>query len=119
LTVVQIANEEEAGSVSAPVSLKARLPSLDVLRGYALRGIQVLNTQFLVSSTEILLDIPPAVPNPSAPHYALNLAVMAIGWLFFEGKLRAFAVLFDEGSALLLDRIEHYGGGRCCRPHLS
>lgn len=110
MTPVQIANEETV-TVTAPVSLAERLPSLDVLRGFALLGILVLNIQSFASPAESLHDIPLAVSNPAAPHYALNLAVMTIGWLFFEGKMRAlFAVLFGGGSALLLDRIERRSG---------
>lgn len=104
-------NEEEAGPFIAPVSLSERLPSLDVLRGFALLGILVLNIQDFASPTGILHDIPLDVVSHIGTHHTLDVVIMTIQWLFFEGKMRAlFSVLFGAGSVLLLERIERRQG---------
>ncbi|HEY1930078.1 MAG TPA: DUF418 domain-containing protein [Caulobacteraceae bacterium] len=104
-------NEEEAGPVAAPIARGARLPSLDVLRGFALLGILPLNIQDFASPTGILHDIPLDVVSKVGPHHALDVAVMTVQWLFFEGKMRAlFSVLFGAGTVLLLERIERRRG---------
>ena len=107
----RISNEEEAGPLAAPVTAVERLPSLDVLRGFALLGILVLNIQDFASPTGILHDIPLDVVSRVGTHHTFDVAIMTIQWLFFEGKMRAlFSVLFGAGSVLLLERIERRQG---------
>jgi uncharacterized protein len=105
------AEQGESLSSAAPTSRAERVPSLDVLRGFALLGILVLNIQDFASAGGILHDIPLEVVGMVGPHHALDSAVMTIQWLFFEGKMRAlFAALFGAGTALLLDRMEQRRG---------
>src|ERR1700712_2514549 len=107
----KIFNEEVAGPLTAPVPMAERLPSLDVLRGFALLGILVSNIQDFASPTGILHDIPLDVVSRFGTHHTLDVAIMTIQWLFFEGKMRAlFSLLFGAGSVLLLERIERRQG---------
>jgi uncharacterized protein len=109
--VEKISNEEEAGPFTAPVTVAERLPSLDVLRGFALLGILVLNVQDFASPTGILHDIPLDVVSRFGAHHTVDVAIMTFQWLFFEGKMRAlFSILFGAGSVLLLERIERRQG---------
>ena len=106
-------NEELAGRPPAPVAAAARLPSLDVLRGFALLGILMANIQDFASPTSILHDVPLDVVSQSGPHHALDVAVMTVQWLFIEGKMRAlFGLLFGAGTVLLLERLEKRSGAK-------
>jgi uncharacterized protein len=104
-------NEELAGPAPAPVSVTERLPSLDVLRGFALLGILMANIQDFASPTGILHDIPIDVVSRTGAHPTLDAVVMTFQWLFIEGKMRAlFGLLFGAGAVLLLERIEKRSG---------
>ena len=104
-------NKEETGTLAAPVTRLERVLSLDVLRGFALLGILVLNIQDFASPAGILHDIPLNVVSQTGRHHSLDVVIMTIQWLFFEGKMRAlFAALFGAGTVLLLERIEHRSG---------
>ena len=106
-------NEELAGPAPAPVAAAGRLPSLDVLRGFALLGILMANIQDFASPTGILHDVPLDVVSQSGSHHALDVAVMTVQWLFIEGKMRAlFGLLFGAGTVLLLERLEKRSGAK-------
>src|SRR5258708_12358222 len=106
-------NEELAGPPPAPVAAAARLPSLDVLRGFALLGILMANIQDFASPTGILHDVPLDVVSQSGAHHALDVVVMTVQWLFIEGKMRAlFGLLFGAGTVLLLERLEERSGAK-------
>jgi uncharacterized protein len=106
-------NQKLAGPPPAPVAAAARLPSLDVLRGFALLGILMANIQDFASPTGILHDVPLDVVSQSGPHHALDVAVMTVQWLFIEGKMRAlFGLLFGAGTVLLLERLEERSGAK-------
>ena len=60
-------NEELAGPPPAPVAAAARLPSLDVLRGFALLGILMANIQDFASPTGILHDAWKSSPGEAGP----------------------------------------------------
>ena len=100
----------ERGLVETPTAISERLPALDVLRGFALLGILMLNILAFASPANIHHDI--SLDGISGgPHQRLNLVLMFVQWMFFEGKMRAlFAVLFGAGSVLLLRRIENRAG---------
>jgi uncharacterized protein len=103
-------NEEEelAGPVQAPIARDQRIAALDVLRGFALLGILVLNIDDF-SGPEALHDIPVGLAKAAFVgwHAHLDLAILSIKWLFFEGKMRAmFGMLFGAGCVLLTQRIE-------------
>jgi uncharacterized protein len=102
--------EELAGPphAVAPVKRAERISSIDTLRGFALLGILILNIDDF-GSPLFLHDIP---PNPAftGPHAHLNLIVLFIKWMFFEGKMRfLFSMLFGAGVVLLTERAERRG----------
>lgn len=104
-------NEEVAGSPAEPITVIDRLPSLDVLRGFALLGILLANILDFAAPGGKLHDIPLEVVAQSGPHHALDVAVMTGQWFFVEGKMRAlFGLLFGAGTVLLLDRLERRSG---------
>lgn len=107
--------EELAGPprAVAPVKQAERIASLDVLRGFALLGILMLNIDDF-AGPEFFHDIPIGLPKPAftGPHTHLHLAILFLKWIFFEGKMRAlFSMLFGAGVILLVSRAEKRGAG--------
>jgi uncharacterized protein len=107
--------EELAGPAraTAPAQRAERISSLDVLRGFALLGILMLNIDDF-AGPEFFHDIPIGLPKPAfvGPHSHLNLAILFCKWIFFEGKMRAlFSMLFGAGVILLTSRAEKRGAG--------
>ncbi len=99
------------GPSTAPVATADRLVSLDVLRGVALLGILVVNVQLFSGSPSVTFNMPLRVAAQTGPHPLADTLVMALQWLFFEGKMRAlFSMLYGAGSMLLLDRLERRRG---------
>ena len=103
-------NEEIAGPVTtaSPTISSNRFSSIDVLRGVALLGILVMNID-LFGNPEIVHDIPVGLPIDAftGPHIHINLALLLIKWMFFEGKMRGlFTMLFGAGVILLTSRAE-------------
>ena len=106
-------NEELAGPVStlSPTTVPNRISGIDVLRGVALLGILVLNIDDFGNPSPVH-DIPVGTPidNFAGPHAYLNLALLVIKWMFFEGKMRGlFSMLFGAGVILLTSRAERRG----------
>ena len=83
-----------------PVSSDERLRTLDVLRGAALLGIALMNIVFS--------GMPfPAYANPNlwGGNDPLNVGVLAVQWVLFDGKMRAlFSMMFGAGILLFMDR---------------
>ncbi len=107
--------EELAGPAVSltPVERAQRIASIDVLRGFALLGILVLNIDAF-GNTEAIHDIPvgSAIDSFSGPHAHWNVALLLIKWAFFEGKMRGiFSMLFGAGVILLTSRAEKRGAG--------
>ena len=92
--------------LAKPVEARGRIASLDVLRGFALLGILVMNIQlFAMPAT--------AYQNPTAfgDLTGINLGVWAFAHVFFSQKfLTLFSMLFGAGVCLFADRIEARGG---------
>ncbi|HEY4046013.1 MAG TPA: DUF418 domain-containing protein [Acidobacteriaceae bacterium] len=109
-------SEEELGGpprAVAPVKRAERISSLDILRGFALLGILMLNIDNF-AGPEFFHDIPIGLPKPAftGPHAHLNLVILFLKWVFFEGKMRAlFSMLFGAGVILLTSRAEKRGAG--------
>ena len=83
-----------------PVSSDARLRTLDVLRGAALLGIALMNIVF--SGLPMAAYSNPNVGGGSDP---LNVGVLAVQWVLFDGKMRAlFSMMFGAGIVLFMQR---------------
>lgn len=89
-----------------PVEAGGRIASLDVLRGFALLGILVMNVQ--------VFSMPAAAyENPTAwgDLAGVNLGVWVVSEVLFSQKfLTLFSLLFGAGVCLFADRIEARGG---------
>ena len=83
-----------------PVSADQRLRTLDVLRGAALLGIVLMNIPFS--------GLPMAAyanPNVWGGNDPLNVGVLAVQWVLFDGKMRAlFSMMFGAGIVLFMQR---------------
>ncbi len=106
-------NEELAGPVStlSPTTAPNRISGIDVLRGVALLGILVLNIDDFGNPSPLFgFPIGTPIDNFAGPHAHLNLTLLVIKWMFFEGKMRGlFSMLFGAGVILLTSRAERRG----------
>lgn len=83
-----------------PVSSDERLRTLDVLRGAALLGIALMNIVF-----SGLPFAAYANPNLWGGNDPLNVGVLAVQWVLFDGKMRAlFSMMFGAGIVLFMQR---------------
>jgi len=107
--------EELAGPayVPAPVARQERVSSVDVLRGFSLMGILVMNIcDFAYGFNNYAYPLSTVKPVFSGPHWKVNTAVWFLRWIFAEGKMRAvFSMLFGAGVILLTQRAEQRGAG--------
>ena len=90
---------------ASPVSLKDRYISLDVLRGFAVLGILVMNIQNFSM-------IPAAYINPTAygDLNGINKLVWILSHLFADLKFMGlFSILFGAGIILITDKVESKG----------
>ena len=93
----QTAQASEAGALAAPVSQTERIASLDVLRGFALLGILVVNMQGFAM-------ISAAYFNPTAygDLTGANGLVWLITHVFCDQKfMTIFSMLFGAGIVLM------------------
>lgn len=82
-----------------------RVVSLDLIRGFAVLGILIINIPGFAGPTGATLS--PHVPSPGG--FADEL-VFAAGLVLFEGKMRAlFTLLFGASMLLFIDRAEAAG----------
>ena len=95
-----------SGASARPTEASGRIASLDVLRGFALLGILVMNIQ--------LFSMPiAAYGNPTVwgDLSGINLGIWTLSHLFASQKfLTLFSLLFGAGICLFADRIEARGG---------
>lgn len=97
---------EASASASGPVRPEERLVHLDILRGFALLGILLVNFEFF--SRAMLNIVQGADPTLTGLDHAVDFGVMALA----EGKFYAlFSVLFGAGFALMWERAQAAGRG--------
>jgi uncharacterized protein len=111
VSVEQTASEKLP--LEQPTTIRERISSIDVLRGFALLGILMLNIDDF-GTPEAAHDVPIGMPKPAfvGPHAHLNLVILILKWTFFEGKMRAlFSMLFGAGVVLMTSRAEKRGAG--------
>lgn len=97
---------------AGPVSRTERIVALDVLRGFAVLGILIMNIQSFAM-------VDPAYFNPTAwgDLTGVNLAVWLASHLFADLKfITIFSMLFGAGIVLACRRVEA-AGGRPARVH--
>jgi uncharacterized protein len=100
-----IAPESAAEVLNQPVSQRERIPTIDVVRGFALLGILLMNIASFAGPQELYTN-----PLINGSHRTWNLAAWSIRWILFEGKMRAaFSMLFGAGVILLTERAERRG----------
>ena len=105
----------EVSKASAPVSTSARIASLDILRGFALLGILLVNILgFGMASIGYFHPFVGLGKNPE-----LNYAVWGAVNLFFEGSMRGlFSMLFGAGVVMFTTGFgSHSGTGKSARLH--
>jgi uncharacterized protein len=107
--------EELAGPayVPAPVTRQDRVSSVDLLRGFSLMGILVMNIcDFAYGFRNYAYPLSTVKPVFSGPHWKVNTAAWFLRWILAEGKMRAmFSMLFGAGVILLTQRAEQRGAG--------
>ncbi len=96
-----------------PVAQADRISTLDVLRGFSLMGILVMNIcDFAYGGVNYTFPLSTGKPVFSGPHMAVNTVLWFARWIFAEGKMRGlFSMLFGAGVILLLERAEKRGAG--------
>lgn len=93
--------------MSVPIQQKDRIISLDVLRGFALLGILMINIQWFAMPEA-------AAGNPTVygDLTGANRLVWMFAHLFYDTKMmNLFAMLYGAGIILLTERAEKRGGG--------
>jgi uncharacterized protein len=115
-TLVPAGTPEELagpGYVAAPVTRQDRVSSIDMLRGFSLMGILVMNIcDFAYGFRNYAYPLSTVKPVFSGPHWKVNTAVWFLRWILAEGKMRAmFSMLFGAGVILLTQRAEQRGAG--------
>jgi uncharacterized protein len=113
------ANEELAGPPHAevdplrPVVRAERINSMDVLRGFSLMGILVMNIcDFAYGFRNYAYPLSTVKPVFDGPHWKINTAMWFLRWILAEGKMRAlFSMLFGAGVILLTERALARGAG--------
>jgi uncharacterized protein len=104
------ASPESARTTTSATAARDRIAALDVLRGFALLGIFVLNVDNFAGPLAYH-DIP--YEAFSGPHRLINLITFYIKWMFFEGKMRGlFSMLFGAGVILMTSRAQRRGNGQ-------
>jgi len=95
----------EVVAPAGPVRQSERISSLDVLRGFALLGILVMNIGDFALHEGFDFH-----PTSIGDIGKLNLLLWAGRFVLFEGKMRAiFSMLFGAGVILLTSRLEKRG----------
>lgn len=89
-----------------PIVASDRINSLDIIRGFAVLGILLMNI------TGFGLPWAYADPTISGGSEGLNLKVWIMNGLFFEGTMRGlFTLLYGAGVILLTDRLQKREAG--------
>jgi uncharacterized protein len=114
------ANEELGGPphvdpmlATRPVMPSERISSVDLLRGFSLMGILIMNiTDFAGPGWNYAIPLTTVKPVFNGPHWKANTIVWFLRWILAEGKMRAlFSMLFGAGVILLTSRAEKRGAG--------
>jgi uncharacterized protein len=102
-------------STLAPVSLREREPVLDVLRGFAVLGILLVNIEFMRGPDAYLLFAGAA--DSADGSLADATASFLVGWLATGKFVSSFSIMFGIGAALMSRRA--FQSGHTPRPLLA
>lgn len=87
-------------------TLPGRVEALDLIRGVAVLGILAINIAGFAGPPVAILT-----PHQPTPGSFADEVVFAVGFLLFEGKMRAlFSILFGASLVLFVERTEQRGG---------
>jgi uncharacterized protein len=90
-----------------PTTRAERISSIDLLRGFSLLGILLMNVIGFAFPGTAYFD-----PSSIGGSTGANLWVWAINYILFEGKMRAiFSMLFGAGIIIFTSRLEQRGAG--------
>src|ERR1700760_671165 len=79
-----------AGAELGPIKREERISTLDVLRGFALMGILLMNiTDFALPTWAYQIPLGTMLPVFSGPHAKINTIAWMLRWVLAEGKMRA------------------------------
>ncbi len=94
----------QAGAALAPIDADERIAALDVIRGFALIGIFLMNVEWFTRPiSELGRGIDPSL-------HGLDYAVSWAVYVFVQGKFwTLFSLLFGIGFAVMLGRAESRG----------
>lgn len=86
---------------------------LDVLRGFALLGVFLMNIDTFAGPKSGGHDLPLGLTHPAFVgwHATLDYVIFTVKWILFEGKMRGlFEMLFGASTLLILERIGKRSG---------
>ena len=93
-------------ALNSPVGTSDRIESLDVLRGFAVLGILVMNIQAFAMPMAAYFN-----PTAYGDLSGINFFTWLVGYLFVDQKfLSMFSLLFGAGICLFADRAEARSG---------
>ena len=93
-------------ALNSPVAASDRIASLDVLRGFAVLGILVMNIQAFAMPLAAYFN-----PTVYGDLSGINFFVWLVSYLFVDQKfLSMFSLLFGAGICLFADRVEARSG---------
>lgn len=96
---------DSAKSILGPISSPERISSIDVLRGFALLGLPLMNMVAFALPFAAYSD-----PSVAGGASGLSLGAWTMNEVFFEGTMRAiFSMLFGAGVILITSRAEARG----------
>lgn len=96
---------EETRVLAAPVETSERIVSLDVLRGFAILGILIMNVQSFSMISAAYLN-----PTAFGDLTGLNRIVWTLGHIFADTKfISIFSMLFGAGIVLFASKLESRG----------
>src|SRR6476620_3560096 len=99
--------DSPADDAEAPLAAGERIAALDVLRGFALLGIFIMNMPAFSHSLFTLPEIPPRV---------LDAIVAGLREMLFAGKFNLlFGLVFGIGFAIQMARFDDAEAGRAAR----
>jgi hypothetical protein len=102
-----------AGPAPGPTAKSERIEALDVLRGFALLGILLVNIELFRGSDIYTVMLGEAPQRTGADAVVDGL----VGWLVTGKFVSSFALLFGVGAAIIVGRVA--ARGRSPRPLLA